>query len=161
MLMVEADFFTKNVDRTWRLLENLEAGMIGMNTGNQSAAESPFGGIKESGYGKESGKDVAVAEVSFALRFPWCDHSQLTLRAVHDHQDWHAHAGRPLLVERGRGAGTCTFVSSSKDFVSQNTLPRQCTCPCCAACTRKVSLLTSLLSFIRLFCRVSLIKNYR
>jgi len=27
-------FFTKNIDRTWRLLENLEAGMIGMNTGN-------------------------------------------------------------------------------------------------------------------------------
>ena len=32
--------------------------MIGMNTGNASAAESPFGGIKESGIGKESGKDV-------------------------------------------------------------------------------------------------------
>lgn len=55
-------FFTKDVDRTWRMLEGLEAGMIGMNTGNMSAAESPFGGIKESGYGKESGKDVAVAE---------------------------------------------------------------------------------------------------
>ncbi|KAK5720439.1 hypothetical protein LTR17_014996 [Elasticomyces elasticus] len=55
-------FFTKNVDRTWRLLENLEAGMIGMNTGNASAAETPFGGIKESGYGKESGKDVAIQE---------------------------------------------------------------------------------------------------
>ena len=55
-------FFTKDVDRTWRLLENLEAGMVGMNTGNSSAAESPFGGIKESGYGKESGEDVAVAE---------------------------------------------------------------------------------------------------
>ncbi|EFR02478.1 succinate-semialdehyde dehydrogenase [Nannizzia gypsea CBS 118893] len=54
--------FTKNVDRIWRMLENLEAGMIGLNTGNSSAAESPFGGIKESGYGKESGKDVAVAE---------------------------------------------------------------------------------------------------
>ncbi|KAF1809564.1 aldehyde dehydrogenase [Eremomyces bilateralis CBS 781.70] len=55
-------FFTKNIDRTWRLLENLEAGMIGMNTGNSSAAESPFGGIKESGYGKESGMGVAVDE---------------------------------------------------------------------------------------------------
>lgn len=55
-------FFTKSVDRTWRLLENLEAGMIGMNTGNASAAEAPFGGIKDSGYGKESGKDVAVNE---------------------------------------------------------------------------------------------------
>lgn len=55
-------FFTKDVDRTWRMLENLEAGMIGMNTGNSSAAESPFGGMKSSGYGKESGKDVAVEE---------------------------------------------------------------------------------------------------
>lgn len=36
--------------------------MIGMNTGNSSAAESPFGGIKESGYGKESGKDVGMSE---------------------------------------------------------------------------------------------------
>lgn len=36
--------------------------MIGMNTGNASATEVPFGGIKDSGYGKESGKDVAVQE---------------------------------------------------------------------------------------------------
>ncbi|PYH83767.1 succinate semialdehyde dehydrogenase [Aspergillus uvarum CBS 121591] len=54
--------FTKNADRLWRLFENLEAGMIGLNTGSSSAAEAPFGGVKESGYGKESGKEVAVNE---------------------------------------------------------------------------------------------------
>ncbi|OTA99680.1 hypothetical protein M426DRAFT_324928 [Hypoxylon sp. CI-4A] len=54
--------FTKNIDRMWRMFENLEAGMIGLNSGNSSAAESPFGGIKESGYGKESGKDIAINE---------------------------------------------------------------------------------------------------
>ncbi|GAO14821.1 uncharacterized protein UV8b_04058 [Ustilaginoidea virens] len=54
--------FTKNVDRLWRMFEKLEAGMIGLNTGNSSSAEAPFGGIKESGSGKESGKDVAVEE---------------------------------------------------------------------------------------------------
>ncbi|KAL3432220.1 Aldehyde/histidinol dehydrogenase [Aspergillus tetrazonus] len=61
-----AYFFTRDVSRTWRLLENLEAGMIGMNTGNSSAAESPFGGIKASGYGKEAGKDVAIEEYLIA-----------------------------------------------------------------------------------------------
>ncbi|CAG9990543.1 unnamed protein product [Clonostachys byssicola] len=55
-------FFTRDTSRTWRMLENLEAGMIGMNTGNSSCAESPFGGIKMSGYGKEAGKDVAIEE---------------------------------------------------------------------------------------------------
>ncbi|KAH9215498.1 Aldehyde/histidinol dehydrogenase [Leptodontidium sp. 2 PMI_412] len=59
-------FFTENVDRTWRMLERLEAGMIGMNTGNASGAESPFGGIKDSGYGKEAGKDVAIEEYLIA-----------------------------------------------------------------------------------------------
>ncbi|CAI6030715.1 unnamed protein product [Clonostachys chloroleuca] len=58
--------FSKNSDRLWRMFEKLEAGMIGLNTGNGSAAESPFGGIKESGYGKESGKDVAVNEYLIA-----------------------------------------------------------------------------------------------
>jgi acyl-CoA reductase-like NAD-dependent aldehyde dehydrogenase len=36
-------FFTKNVDRTWRLLENLEAGMIGMNSGESFDKEKALG----------------------------------------------------------------------------------------------------------------------
>ncbi|RSL90237.1 hypothetical protein CEP52_014658 [Fusarium oligoseptatum] len=63
--------FTKNANRLWRMFEKLEAGMIGLNTGNGSAAESPFGGIKESGYGKESGKDVAVAECLIEKTGTW------------------------------------------------------------------------------------------
>ncbi|KAH8171967.1 aldehyde dehydrogenase family protein [Sarocladium implicatum] len=54
--------FTKNSDRLWRMLENLDAGMIGLNVGNSSSAEAPFGGINDSGHGKESGKDVALEE---------------------------------------------------------------------------------------------------
>ncbi|CAK7246288.1 MAG: hypothetical protein STHCBS139747_007915 [Sporothrix thermara] len=54
--------FTKNVDRSWRLMDALDAGMIGVNTSAISGVESPFGGMKESGYGKEAGKDVAVEE---------------------------------------------------------------------------------------------------
>ncbi|CAH0026016.1 unnamed protein product [Clonostachys rhizophaga] len=54
--------FTKDLDRAWRLLDEIEAGMIGLNTSAITGAESPFGGMKESGYGKEAGKDVAVEE---------------------------------------------------------------------------------------------------
>ncbi|KAI1826433.1 aldehyde dehydrogenase [Xylaria intraflava] len=54
--------FTKDINRMWRLLENLEAGMIAMNSKYSASLESPFGGIKASGYGKESGLEVGVDE---------------------------------------------------------------------------------------------------
>lgn len=97
VLTLPSDFFTKNVDRTWRLLENLEAGMIGMNTGNSSAAETPFGGIKESGYGKESGKDVAVAEYMVSMRLSESLVNFMANKQLVDYQDWHTHLVRPLL----------------------------------------------------------------
>jgi succinate-semialdehyde dehydrogenase/glutarate-semialdehyde dehydrogenase len=46
-------FFSKDVSRVLRVARALECGMIGVNTGKISAAEAPFGGVKESGYGRE------------------------------------------------------------------------------------------------------------
>ncbi|KAH7395415.1 succinate-semialdehyde dehydrogenase [Cadophora sp. MPI-SDFR-AT-0126] len=46
---------TENMARSWRVVEALEVGMVGVNQGMLSAAENPFGGVKESGYGREGG----------------------------------------------------------------------------------------------------------
>ena len=48
-------FFSQDSDRIWRVAEALETGMVGANTGAISQAVIPFGGVKESGYGKEGG----------------------------------------------------------------------------------------------------------
>jgi succinate-semialdehyde dehydrogenase/glutarate-semialdehyde dehydrogenase len=48
-----AYFFTQDLGKTWRVGERLEAGVIGINTGLISYEGAPFGGIKESGVGRE------------------------------------------------------------------------------------------------------------
>ncbi|KAF3763473.1 aldehyde dehydrogenase [Cryphonectria parasitica EP155] len=45
--------FSQDIARAMRVAHKLQVGMVGVNTGKISAAEAPFGGIKESGYGKE------------------------------------------------------------------------------------------------------------
>ena len=47
---------TENIARSWRVTEQLEVGMVGVNVGSLSACESPFGGVKHSGYGREGGR---------------------------------------------------------------------------------------------------------
>lgn len=51
-----AYFFTENLGRTWRVSEALEYGMVGINNGHVSTCEAPFGGIKDSGQGREGSK---------------------------------------------------------------------------------------------------------
>ena len=46
-------FFSKDIGRILRVAQQLQVGMVGVNTGKISAAEAPFGGVKESGYGRE------------------------------------------------------------------------------------------------------------
>ncbi|WP_458733203.1 NAD-dependent succinate-semialdehyde dehydrogenase [Sphingobium xenophagum] len=45
--------FTRDIDRAWRVPEMLQYGMVGLNTGLISTEVAPFGGVKESGMGRE------------------------------------------------------------------------------------------------------------
>lgn len=49
-------FYSRDIGRCWRVAENLEYGMVGINTGIMSTESAPFGGIKESGIGREGSK---------------------------------------------------------------------------------------------------------
>jgi succinate-semialdehyde dehydrogenase/glutarate-semialdehyde dehydrogenase len=49
--------FTTDVDRAFRVIEALETGMIGFNQGMVSNAGAPFGGVKQSGFGREGGPE--------------------------------------------------------------------------------------------------------
>jgi succinate-semialdehyde dehydrogenase / glutarate-semialdehyde dehydrogenase len=49
-------FFSRDIGRIWRVGEALECGMVGINTGLISTAEAPFGGIKQSGLGREGSR---------------------------------------------------------------------------------------------------------
>src|SRR4029079_11422043 len=48
-----AYLFSQNLSRAWRVAEKLDAGMVGVNEGIFSNEVVPFGGIKESGLGRE------------------------------------------------------------------------------------------------------------
>jgi succinate-semialdehyde dehydrogenase/glutarate-semialdehyde dehydrogenase len=49
-------FYSRDIGRIMRVVEQLEAGIVGVNTGLISTAEAPFGGVKQSGLGREGSK---------------------------------------------------------------------------------------------------------
>lgn len=51
-----AYIFTRDLDRMWRVAEQIESGIVGVNEGLVSNEVAPFGGVKESGIGREGSK---------------------------------------------------------------------------------------------------------
>ena len=51
-----AYFYTRDLARSWRVSEALDYGIVGLNTGIISTEVAPFGGMKESGFGREGSK---------------------------------------------------------------------------------------------------------
>jgi succinate-semialdehyde dehydrogenase/glutarate-semialdehyde dehydrogenase len=51
-----AYFYSRDIGRIWRVSEALEYGMVGINTGILSTAVAPFGGVKQSGIGREGSR---------------------------------------------------------------------------------------------------------
>ena len=49
--------FTAGLDRALDVAEALETGMVGLNQGMVSNAAAPFGGVKQSGFGREGGRE--------------------------------------------------------------------------------------------------------
>ena len=51
-----AYFYARDIGRVWRVAEALESGMVGINDGLISTEVAPFGGVKESGLGREGSR---------------------------------------------------------------------------------------------------------
>jgi succinate-semialdehyde dehydrogenase/glutarate-semialdehyde dehydrogenase len=77
-----AYFFSRDNGRIWRVSEALEVGMIGVNTGLISQAQIPFGGVKESGFGREGSKYGIAEYQEVKVRLLGCDFSRLILLQV-------------------------------------------------------------------------------
>jgi succinate-semialdehyde dehydrogenase/glutarate-semialdehyde dehydrogenase len=52
-----AYFYGQNLGRVWRMMEALEFGIVGINSGVVSTEVAPFGGVKQSGIGREGGRE--------------------------------------------------------------------------------------------------------
>jgi succinate-semialdehyde dehydrogenase/glutarate-semialdehyde dehydrogenase len=63
-------FYTDDLHRAWRVAERLEFGMVALNTGSVAMEMSPFGGVKQSGLGREGGRE-GIDEYLETKAFHW------------------------------------------------------------------------------------------
>ena len=63
-------FYTRDIDRAWRVAEQLDFGMVALNTGSIAMEMAPFGGVKQSGLGREGGRE-GIEEYLETKAFHW------------------------------------------------------------------------------------------
>ena len=71
-LGLTAYFYTNDLSRMWRIAEKLEYGIVGVNDPQPFGVQCPFGGVKESGFGREGGHqgiDDYVVTKMISMRF--------------------------------------------------------------------------------------------
>lgn len=81
-----AGIFTKDLDRAAMMVDALESGTVCINSMMMVAAQTPFGGVKQSGYGSEGGYDsiLAYTQVKTVFqRFVWALDYVLSLTDQH------------------------------------------------------------------------------
>jgi Aldehyde dehydrogenase family/Bacterial regulatory proteins, gntR family len=83
--------FTESMDKAMRFSAELEVGMVGLNTGLVSNPAAPFGGVKQSGLGREGGK-VGIEEF-LEIKY--------TALAVNDHRVCALNEGMPMAAPEG------------------------------------------------------------
>src|SRR4029079_16129411 len=91
-----AYLFSQNLSRAWRVAEKLDAGMVGVNEGIFSNAGGPFGGVKDSGLGREGGAEMNPVAAVRGLPKAWRSISRSNTSA------W-----GPSMHDRSSGGGDC------------------------------------------------------
>ena len=95
---LSAYFFTSDLGRTWRVGEALEYGIVGINTGLISTEVAPFGGVKESGIGRE-GSCYGVDDWVELKYSPSAESERRVCTVIVEQRDYHVYTGKlPELV---------------------------------------------------------------
>ncbi|KAJ3500015.1 hypothetical protein NM208_g17240 [Fusarium decemcellulare] len=101
-------FFSNNVNRCYRVAEALEVGMVGVNVGVLSDPAAPFGGVKQSGFGREGSKygidEFTVTKM--VMTDGWRNTQNGGVVGTH------THVTRDMAAGEGRCASTDVYASS-------------------------------------------------
>lgn len=63
--------FTKDISKALRFAEKIEAGTVFVNTYNKTDVAAPFGGVKQSGFGKDLGNNLVFCNLCYMWHCIW------------------------------------------------------------------------------------------